>query len=413
MRRASMRYSPRGMENPAARAEELRARLRDASHRYYVLDAPTLSDAEYDRLFRELEQLEADHPDLITPDSPTRRVGAAPSEKFAKVTHGRQMMSLANAMTEDEFLEFDARVHRMLGEEPVRYVVEPKLDGLAVTLRYENGRLVQGATRGDGLTGEDVTANLRTIKMVPLQLGGRPPAVLEARGEVFINKRDFVRMNEEREKAGEPTFVNPRNCAAGSLRQLDPRITAARPLGIFFYETGDTPGLELETHWEKLLLVRELGLRTNPENALCESLPEVKAKYRRMLAMRHELPYEIDGSVIKVDSEDQRRRLGAVSRTPRWAVAWKFPAEEEATTVEEIFVSAGRTGALTTVAAPQPVHVGGVTVSRATLHNEDELSRKDVRVGDRVFLRRAGDVIPEIVRVIVESRPPGGLPEFQ
>jgi len=400
-----MRYSPQGMENPAARAEELRAQLRDASHRYYVLDAPTLSDAEYDRLFRELEQIEADHPDLITPDSPTRRVGAAPSEKFAKVTHRRQMMSLANAMTEDEFLEFDARVHRSFGDEPLRYVVEPKLDGLAVTLRYENGRLVQGATRGDGLTGEDVTANLRTIKMVPLQLGGRPPAVFEARGEVFINKRDFVRMNEEREKAGEPTFVNPRNCAAGSLRQLDPRITAQRPLSIFFYEVGETPGLTFATHWEKLALLRELGLRTNPENALCESLPEVKEKYRRMLAMRHELPYEIDGSVVKVDSEDQRRRLGAVSRTPRWAIAYKFPAEEEATTIEDIFVSVGRTGALTPVAALKPVHVGGVTVSRATLHNEDELRRKDVRVGDRVFLRRAGDVIPEIVRVILESRP--------
>ncbi len=221
-----MRYSPRGMENPAARAEELRGQLRDASHRYYVLDAPTLSDAEYDRLFRELEQLEADHPDLITPDSPTRRVGAAPSEKFAKVTHRRQMMSLANAMTEEEFLEFDARVHRLLVGDPVRYVVEPKLDGLAVTLTYEKGRFTQGATRGDGLTGEDVTANLKTIKMLPLQLGGRPPALFEVRGEVFINKRDFVRMNEEREKAGEPTFVNPRNCAAGSLRQLDPRITA-------------------------------------------------------------------------------------------------------------------------------------------------------------------------------------------
>ncbi|TMB11579.1 MAG: NAD-dependent DNA ligase LigA [Deltaproteobacteria bacterium] len=357
------------MENPAARAEELRAQLRDASHRYYVLDAPTVSDAEYDRLFRELEQLEADHPDLITPDSPTRRVGAAPSEKFAKVTHRRQMMSLANAMTEDEFLEFDARVHRLFGDEPLRYVVEPKLDGLAVTLRYENGRLVQGATRGDGLTGEDVTANLRTIKMVPLQLGGRPPAVFEARGEVFINKRDFVRMNEEREKAGEPTFVNPRNCAAGSLRQLDPRITAQRPLSIFFYEVGETPGLTFATHWEKLALLRELGLRTNPENALCESLPEVKEKYRRMLAMRHELPYEIDGSVVKVDSEDQRRRLGAVSRTPRWAIAYKFPAEEEATTVEDIFVSVGRTGALTPVAA-----------------------------------------LPEIVRVILESRPAGSRP---
>jgi DNA ligase (NAD+) len=405
-----MRYCSRGMENPAARADELRSRLREASHRYYVLDAPTLSDAEYDRLFRELEQLEAEHPDLITPDSPTRRVGAAPSEKFAKVTHRRQMMSLANAMNEEEFLEFDARVHRLLGEDPVRYVVEPKLDGLAVTLTYENGRFVQGATRGDGLTGEDVTANLRTIKMVPLQLAADPPARFEVRGEVFINKRDFVRMNEEREKAGEPTFVNPRNCAAGSLRQLDPRITAQRPLSIFFYETGDTPGLEFRTHAEKLELLRQLGLRTNPENEPVESLDAVKDKYRRLLVKRHDLPYEIDGAVIKVDSEDQRRRLGAVSRTPRWAVAWKFPAEEEATTVEDIFVSVGRTGALTPVAALKPVHVGGVTVSRATLHNEDELRRKDVRVGDRVFLRRAGDVIPEIVRVILESRPPESRP---
>ncbi len=405
-----MRYSERGMENPALRAEELRNQLREASHRYYVLDAPTLSDAEYDRLFRELEQLEADHPDLITPDSPTRRVGAAPSEKFAKVTHRRQMTSLANAMNEGEFLEFDARVRRLLGDEPVRYVVEPKLDGLAVTLTYEKGKFVQGATRGDGLTGEDVTANLRTIKMVPLQLKGSPPPRFEVRGEVFINKRDFVRMNEEREKAGEPTFVNPRNCAAGSLRQLDPRVTAQRPLSIFFYETGDTPGLEFKSHWEKLALLRELGLRTNPENELAESLAAVQDKYRRLLAKRHELPYEIDGSVIKVDSEDQRRRLGAVSRTPRWAIAWKFPAEEEATTVEDIFVSVGRTGALTPVAALKPVHVGGVTVSRATLHNEDELRRKDVRVGDRVFLRRAGDVIPEIVRVIPEARPKESKP---
>ncbi len=395
---------------PARRAEELRAQLREASYRYYVLDAPTLSDAEYDRLFRELEELEKAHPELATPDSPTQRVGAAPSEKFAKVTHRRQMMSLANAMSDEDLVEFDARVHRLLGEEKVRYIVEPKLDGLAVTLTYENGRFTQGATRGDGLVGEDITQNLRTIKAIPLQLTGAAPALFEPRGEVFIPKRDFVRMNEEREKAGEPTFVNPRNSAAGSLRQLDPRETARRPLSIFFYEVGE--GATFATHWEKLARLRELGLRTNPENRLCESLDEVRAAYRDLVARRHEIPYEIDGAVVKVDSEDQRRRLGAVSRTPRWANAWKFPAEEEATTVEDIFVSVGRTGALTPVAALKPVHVGGVTVSRATLHNEDELRRKDVRVGDRVFLRRAGDVIPEIVRVIVESRPPEGLPEF-
>ena len=395
----------------AARANELREKLREASYRYYVLDAPTLSDAEYDRLFRELEELEKAHPELSTSDSPTQRVGAAPSEKFAKVTHRKQMMSLANAMASEELDEFAERVHRLLGNEPVRYVVEPKLDGLAVTLTYEDGRFVQGATRGDGLVGEDVTQNLRTIKMIPLQLKGTPPKLFEVRGEVFINKRDFVRMNEEREKAGEPTFVNPRNSAAGALRQLDPRITAQRPLSIYFYEVGEAA--PFSSHWEKLAKLREYGLRTNPENELCESLDAVRDKYQRMLAKRHELAYEIDGSVVKIDSEDQRRRLGAVSRTPRWAIAWKFPAEEEATTVENIFVSVGRTGALTPVAELKPVYVGGVTVGRATLHNEDELRRKDVRVGDRVFLRRAGDVIPEIVRVIVEDRPPEGRKPFE
>jgi DNA ligase (NAD+) len=398
--------------DPGRRAKELRAQLREASHRYYVLDAPTLSDAEYDRLFRELEELEKQHPELVTADSPTQRVGAAPSEKFSKVTHSRQMMSLANAMNEEEFGEFAERIRKLLGEEKVRFVVEPKLDGLAVTLRYENGRFLQGATRGDGLVGEDVTQNLRTIKAVPLQLAGAPPKLFEARGEVFIPKADFVRMNEERERAGEPTFVNPRNSAAGSLRQLDPRETSKRPLSIFFYEVGESDE-HFTSHWQKLARLRELGLRTNPENRFCESLEEVRAAYQALLSRRHDIPYEIDGAVVKVDSEDQRQRLGAVSRTPRWAIAWKFPAEEEATTVENIFVSVGRTGALTPVAALKPVYVGGVTVSRATLHNEDELRRKDVRVGDRVFLRRAGDVIPEIVRVVVESRPPGGLPEFQ
>src|SRR5712664_1062684 len=394
----------------AERAEELRRQLREANHRYYVLDAPTLSDAEYDRLFRDLTQLEEAHPELRTADSPTQRVGAQPSEKFAKVQHRRPMMSLGNVMSDDELVEFDARVHRLLGDDPVAYVFEPKLDGLAVTLTYEDGRFVQGATRGDGQFGEDVTANLRTIKSVPLQLQAGAPSVLEARGEVFIPKADFARLNAEREAAGEPTFVNPRNSAAGSLRQLDPRETAKRPLSMFFYDVGETGELRFSSHWEKLTRLKDLGLRTNPENKLARSLDEVRAHYADLLRRRHELPYEIDGSVVKVDSEDQRRRLGAVSRTPRWAIAYKFPAEEEATTVEDIFVSVGRTGALTPVAALKPVHVGGVTVSRATLHNEDELRRKDVRVGDRVFLRRAGDVIPEIVRVIPESRPPDSKP---
>src|SRR3989441_11224206 len=397
----------------AERAEELSRQLREANHRYYVLDAPTLSDAEYDRLFRELTQLEEAHPELRTPDSPTQRVGAQPSDKFAKVQHRRPMMSLANVMSEEELAEFDARVHRLLGDDPVAYVFEPKLDGLAVTLTYENGRFVQGATRGDGQLGEDVTANLRTIKSVPLQLQAGAPSVLEARGEVFIPKADFARLNAEREAAGEPTFVNPRNSAAGSLRQLDPRETAKRPLSMFFYDVGETGELRFSSHWDKLAKLKELGLRTNPQNKLARSLDEIRAHYADLLRRRHDVPYEIDGTVVKVDSEDQRRRLGSVSRTPRWAVAYKFPAEEEATTVEDIQVSVGRTGALTPVAFLTPVHVGGVTVARATLHNEEEVRRKDVRKGDRIFLRRAGDVIPEIVRVIAEARPPEGLPEFR
>ena len=397
----------------AERAKELRQQLREANHRYYVLDAPTISDAEYDRHFRELSQLEEAHPELRTADSPTQRVGAQPSERFAKVQHRRPMMSLANVMSDEELGEFDARVHRLLGDEPVTYVFEPKLDGLAVTLTYESGRFVQGATRGDGQFGEDVTANLRTIKSVPLQLQSGAPSRLEVRGEVFIRKADFARLNAEREAQGEPTFVNPRNSAAGSLRQLDPRETAKRPLTIVFYDVGDSSELRFASHWEKLASLKKLGLRINPENKLARSLDEVRAHYAALLERRHDVPYEIDGTVVKVDSEDQRRRLGSVSRTPRWAVAYKFPAEEEATTVEDIQVSVGRTGALTPVAFLAPVHVGGVTVARATLHNEEEVRRKDVRKGDRVFLRRAGDVIPEIVRVIAEARPPEGLPEFR
>ena len=409
------------MPTPAQRAETLRTQLREASHRYYVLDAPTLSDAEYDRLFRELEALEKDHPELVTPDSPTQRVGATPGEKFDKVTHRKQMMSLANCFDDAEFDEFLERVRKLLGDEQVGFVVEPKLDGLAVSLTWEHGRFVRGATRGDGLVGEDVTANLRTIKSIPLQLHGVDvPALFEARGEVFINKKDFARLNAEREAAGEPTFVNPRNSAAGSLRQLDPRQTAKRPLSIYLYDIGEVGSLggnspsaqPYSTHWEKLEDLRARGLRTNPENRRFTSADEVKAAYRDFIARRRSLPYEIDGMVVKVDSEDQRARLGQVSRTPRWAIAWKFPAEEEATTVERILVSVGRTGALTPYATLTPVYVGGVTVSNVTLHNEEEVKRKDVRAGDRVFIRRAGDVIPELVRVITESRPPSGLPEF-
>ncbi len=400
------------MSDAHARAAELRTLLHEANHRYYVLDQPTLSDAEYDRALRELQALEEEHPELVSPDSPTQRVGARPSEKFARVVHKRQMMSLANCFDDAELDEFDARVQKTIGREAVRYVLEPKLDGLAVTLTYEHGRLTVGATRGDGEVGEDVTPNLRTIKHVPLVLQGKPPPLFEARGEVFITKADFARLNQQREEAGEATFVNPRNSAAGSLRQLDPRETAKRPLSIFFYDTGETGDWEPASHSEKLAALKSFGFRTNPLNEVCDSLDSVKEGYRKLAARRHEVPYQIDGSVVKVDSEDQRRRLGQVSRTPRWAIAYKFPAEEEATTVEDIQVSVGRTGALTPFVIMTPVFVGGATVSRATLHNEDELKRKDVRKGDRVFIRRAGDVIPEVVSVIKEARPPEGLPEF-
>jgi DNA ligase (NAD+) len=414
------RYTHPAM-TPAQRADSLRLQLRDASHRYYVLDAPTLSDAEYDRLFRELEALEREHPELRTPDSPTQRVGSAPGERFDKVTHRRQMMSLENCFDDAEFDEFVARVKKVVGDEQVLFIIEPKLDGLAVSLTWERGRFARGATRGDGLVGEDVTANLKTIKAVPLELrGGELPELFEARGEVFINKSDFVAMNKEREAAGEPTFVNPRNSAAGSLRQLDPRETAKRPLSIYFYDVGEIGPLSggpagarpFSSHWQKLEALKERGLRTNPENKKCNTPEEVRAAYQDLMARRRSLAYEIDGMVVKVDSEDQRARLGQVSRTPRWAIAWKFPAEEEATTVLDIPVSVGRTGALTPFAQLQPVYVGGVTVSTATLHNEEEVKRKDIRKGDRVFIRRAGDVIPEVVRSIPEARPPEGLPEF-
>ena len=328
--------------------------------------------------------------------------------------HRRQMMSLDNCFSSEEFDEFAARVHKLLGEEKVRWVIEPKMDGLAISLSYEHGKLARGATRGDGAVGEDVTSNLRTIKSIPLQLHGEPPPLFEARGEVFISKKEFAKMNSEREAAGEPTFANPRNSAAGSLRQLDPKETARRPLSAIFYDVGEVgalegnppPGHPYRTHFEKLAKLREYGLRTNGENKLCESLEEVQEQHRAMLAKRHELPYEIDGMVVKVDSEEQRARLGTVSRNPRWAIAWKFPAEEEATTVNDIAVSVGRTGAITPFAVLEPVIVGGATISLATLHNIDEVHRKDVRKGDRVFIRRAGDVIPEVVSVILESRKP-------
>ncbi|MFZ5467861.1 MAG: NAD-dependent DNA ligase LigA [Myxococcota bacterium] len=392
----------------AQRVDELRREIAHHDYRYYTLDAPEISDAAYDRLMKELQELEAAFPDLITADSPTQRVAGAPAEKFEKVTHRLPMLSLSNVFDDTEISEFDERLRRLLGVEEIAYVCEPKMDGLAVELVYRNGHFVKGATRGDGFVGEDVTSNLRTLRNLPLTLQaladvGLPP-YLEVRGEVFMRKADFVKLNQRREEAGEPTFVNPRNSAAGSLRQLDPRVTAQRPLRLYVYEVGVVEGLAFTTHMEKLEKLTLLGLPVIPHRKRVVGLPGLRQEYEALLRVRHELPFEVDGMVVKVDVEDHRLRLGQVSKSPRWATAYKFPPEEEATVVENIDVSVGRTGALTPVAFLAPVHVGGVTVSRATLHNEDELRRKDVRIGDHVFVRRAGDVIPEIVQVITSKR---------
>ncbi|MCM2334405.1 MAG: NAD-dependent DNA ligase LigA [Anaeromyxobacteraceae bacterium] len=398
----------------ARRVEELTARLRAADHAYYVLDNPLLSDAEYDRLMRELAALEEAEPGLRRPDSPTQRVGGAPSERFEKVAHREPMLSLGNVVTDEELDEFDARIHRLLGtppEDPVGYVVEPKLDGLAVELVYEGGRLAHGATRGDGVTGEDVTPNLRTIGALGANKGVLPalpsaaaPPRLEVRGEVLLQKAHFEAMNRRLLAAGEAPFANPRNAAAGSLRQLDWTVTATRPLSFMAYEALVPGPQPWATHWEKLVALAALGFEVNAENARCRGIGEVKAYRDRMAARRFELPYDTDGIVVKVDDLDLRARLGAASKAPRWAVAFKYPPQEEATRVERIWASVGRTGVLTPVAEVTPVRLGGALVARATLHNEDELRRKDIRVGDWVLIRRAGEVIPEVVKPLPERR---------
>lgn len=389
------------------RVEKLQEEIRRYDYHYYVLNQPLISDAEYDKLFRELVELERKYPELVTPGSPTQRVGAPPAEEFAPVEHAIPMLSLANCFDDAELGEWDDRVRRMLGGERVEYVCEPKLDGLSVELVYVDGVFTVGSTRGDGRVGEDVTRNLRTIKQVPLRLfplGEKLPRLLEARGEVYMEKEAFRRLNAERERAGEPLFANPRNAAAGSLRQLDPSITALRPLKILFYALGRVEGIEIRSQVELLTTFAELGLPVNPLWKRCRTLDEVKAFYRELLAMRDALPYETDGMVVKVNDFSQREMLGEISRAPRWAVAYKFPAEEATTRVLDISVQVGRTGALTPVAILEPVEVSGATVSRATLHNADEVRRKDVRIGDWVSVRRAGEVIPEVVKSIPERR---------
>ena len=396
--------------------ESLREQIRYHNYRYHALDDPEIPDAEYDRMMRRLQELEREHPNLVTDDSPTQRVGDAPISAFGTVRHDVPMLSLDNAFAEDELREFHRRVTDRLeletGADELRYTAEPKLDGAAVSLLYEDGRLVRGATRGDGTTGEDITHNVRTIDAIPLRLmGSGYPASLEVRGEVFMPKAGFEAYNKKATAAGEKTFVNPRNAAAGSLRQLDPKLTAARPLDMYAYSVGRIDGGDLpHTHSEVLERLQSWGLKVCPERRVVKGVEGCLAFYRDIGAKRDSLPYEIDGVVYKVDDLQQQRELGFVSRAPRWAIAHKFPAQEELTTVEAVEFQVGRTGALTPVARLAPVFVGGVTVSNATLHNIDELHRKDVRVGDTVTIRRAGDVIPEVVGVIASRRPKGTKP---
>lgn len=390
--------------------EKLREELHHHNYRYYVLDDPEIPDSEYDRLLRRLQKLEAEYPELVTPDSPTQRVGAAPPKAFGEVRHDMPMLSLENAFTEEDVREFDRRARARLEGVPVLdYFAEPKLDGVAVSLRYEKGVLRQAATRGDGTTGEDVTQNVRTIESVPLRLRGRGyPDILDVRGEIFISKTGFEALNRQAVEKGEKTFVNPRNAAAGSLRQLDPRMTAMRPLEIFFHGMGRAEGGKLPGRQSELMAqLRDWGLRVAPEGKRVKGVEGCLEYYAELGAKRDRLPYEIDGVVYKIDRLDQQRELGFVSRAPRWAIAHKFPAHEEMTVVRDVEFQLGRTGALTPVARLEPIFVGGVTVSNATLHNMDEVERKDVRIGDTVIVRRAGDVIPEVVRVVKERRKKG------
>jgi DNA ligase (NAD+) len=389
------------------RIQELREQINYHNYLYYVLDSPEISDAEYDRLFDELLELEKKHPELITPDSPTQRVGATPLEEFKTVRHSLPMLSLNKSTSEPEFLDFHRRVLELSGveEKKIKYTVEPKFDGLAIELVYRKGIFSIGSTRGDGVVGEDVTQNLKTIKTIPLKLLGKTlPELLEVRGEVIINKDDFEKLNKQREKMGEPLFANPRNAAAGSVRQLDPKITSSRPLNMFVYGTGRVEGKNLSNHWDTIHYLKELGFKLSQYVELCDNVDQVKSYYDKLLKLRNDLPYEIDGMVIKVNEFVLQEKLGELSRSPRWAVAWKFPAQQENTKIKDIIVSVGRTGALTPVAILEPVRVGGVEVSRATLHNEDEVKKKDVRIGDTVVIQRAGDVIPEVVKVVESKR---------
>ena len=388
-----------------ARIAQLRAEIEQHNYRYYVLDDPSIPDAEFDRLFRELQTLEAQHPELLAADSPTQRVGVTPLKSFAEVQHRTPMLSLNNAFSEDEVRAFDARIREALGVAEVEYAVEPKFDGLAITLSYRDGMFVQGATRGDGSMGEDVTENLRTVRTIPLRLH-KPIRDVEVRGEVLMFKRDFAKLNDAQRAKGEKEFVNPRNAAAGSLRQLDSRITASRRLSFFSYGIGFCDGAKLPNQQDQqMALLQQWGVPVAQQRSVVRGLEGLLAYYLEIGEAREQLPFDIDGVVYKVNDIAQQQQLGFVSRAPRWAIAHKFLAEEAMTTLLDIEVQVGRTGALTPVARLAPVFVGGVTVTNATLHNEDEIRRKDVRIGDTVIVRRAGDVIPEVARVVLERRP--------
>jgi DNA ligase (NAD+) len=392
-----------------SRVQQLRQSLHRHNHRYYVLDDPEISDAEYDKMMRELVELEADWPELASPDSPSVRVGAPPLSKFETTPHSVPMLSLDNGFHDSEIMDFDRRVKKFLsGQSKILYTAEPKLDGLAVELIYEDGRLVMASTRGDGFNGEVITENVRTIKTVPLILqniqGQKVPSLLEIRGEVFMGHEGFSQLNAERLAQNLAPFANPRNAAAGSLRQLDSSITAQRPLEIFSYGIGRTTDLDLNSHWEVLQVLRDLGFRINPHIQAKIEIEQVLEYYRQLRGQRFQLPYEIDGMVVKVDDLSLQNKLGATSRSPRWAIAYKFQAIQATTEIRDIEVQVGRTGTLTPVACLKPVKVGGVMVGRATLHNEDEVKKKDIRIGDTVLVQRAGDVIPEVIKVIERKR---------
>ncbi len=393
-----------------ARAEELRRLLNYHNYRYYVLDNPEIADAEYDRLMQELRAIETDHPELQSPDSPTQRVGAAPSEQFAVVTHRVPMLSLANAFSAEALRAWHERISKLAGRDVRGFMIEPKIDGLAITLHYERGHFTVGATRGDGFHGEDITPNLRTVRTVPLVLNDAPPARLDVRGEVYLSRAAFQKINDERMEQGQPLFANPRNCAAGSVRQLDSRITARRPLDVFIYALGEAEGWRPQTQWEMLERFREWGFKTNPNNARCQTIDEVLRACAAWEQRRESLAYEIDGVVVKVDDLDLQGELGAIGREPRWAIAYKFPPTQATTRLLKIDVNVGRTGSLNPFAVLEPVQVGGVTIKLASLHNEEDIRRKDIREGDTVLVQRAGEVIPQVIGPILSKRPAGTKP---